>query len=402
MRDLVRAVSVTVVAVFLGGGSPASAQAPDGADRGCELCHGELEFLRQHVGTLADARRLFTTRETVDLSAHVGMSCGECHDGFGRFPHVQPATTRSCASCHPEAEEAWLGSVHAEPDREGLGTAECTACHGVHDVKTAEEWAAAAGARTGNARCLGCHGTAVLPPGDVHGDTVACAACHDPHATRDVDEASSRVAPGAQAETCGACHEEPATRFVDDVHGTALASFDSMGAAELALDVAEPPPSCTSCHGGHGVSGPEQAGFAAEMVDRCATCHGDYAERYFGTYHGKATALGSEIAATCDACHGAHGVLPASDPGSTVAEENLVATCGACHEHARPAFVEYDSHPDPLDRERNEPLYYSFVFMNTLLVGVLGVFGLHTALWWVRLVLDRRRGVEHGPGESHE
>jgi hypothetical protein len=33
-----------------------------------------------------------------------------------------------------------------------------------------------------------------------------------------------------------------------------------------------------------------------------------------------------------------------------------------------------------------------------LLVFVLLVFGTHTMLWWVRLWLDKRRGIIHGPG----
>jgi hypothetical protein len=35
------------------------------------------------------------------------------------------------------------------------------------------------------------------------------------------------------------------------------------------------------------------------------------------------------------------------------------------------------------------------------------VFGMHTLLWWVRLIIDKRRGIVHGPGAhgghgSHE
>ena len=32
-------------------------------------------------------------------------------------------------------------------------------------------------------------------------------------------------------------------------------------------------------------------------------------------------------------------------------------------------FALYDSHPDPWDRERNPPLFYSFIFMNAMLFG---------------------------------
>lgn len=150
------------------------------------------------------------------------------------------------------------------------------------------------------------------------------------------------------------------------------------------------------------MAAPMHAGFSQEMVGACAACHSDDADTYFGTYHGKATALGSRIVATCDQCHGSHGIYPASDPRSRVSGANLVETCGECHEHARAAFVRYDSHPDPMNAERNAPLHYSFLFMNAVLVGVLLVFGLHTLLWWVRIMLDRRKGIEHGIGGDHD
>jgi hypothetical protein len=31
----------------------------------------------------------------------------------------------------------------------------------------------------------------------------------------------------------------------------------------------------------------------------------------------------------------------------------------------------------------------------------MGVFTLHTVLWWVRLLLDKRKGIVHGIGEDH-
>ncbi|HZD05553.1 MAG TPA: hypothetical protein VE173_11555, partial [Longimicrobiales bacterium] len=117
--------------------------------------------------------------------------------------------------------------------------------------------------------------------------------------------------------------------------------------------------------------------------------------------HGKATAVGSEIVATCDRCHGSHRIFPAADPRSRVAEANLQESCGRCHGPVTADFVAYDSHPNPMNRQRDPPLFYSFVFMNALLFGVLAVFGLHTALWWVRLILDRRSDVNHGIGVDH-
>jgi hypothetical protein len=143
---------------------------------------------------------------------------------------------------------------------------------------------------------------------------------------------------------------------------------------------------------------PSHEAFEQDMVAACGACHEPHADTYFGTYHGKATALGSEIVATCNACHGAHTILPADEPASHVSDARVVETCAACHPGADARFALYDSHPDPWNRERNPPLFYSFIFMNVLLFGVVGVFTLHTALWWLRLWLDRRRGAAHGAG----
>jgi hypothetical protein len=145
----------------------------------------------------------------------------------------------------------------------------------------------------------------------------------------------------------------------------------------------------------------DDPGFVAESVSACQECHQRETQTFLNSYHGKATALGSRVAAACFHCHGAHGVFPDGDPRSTVHEANLVATCQECHTYARPAFVRYDSHPNPFDRARNPFIFWSFVFMNTLFVGVLTVFGLHTVLWWVRLYLDKRRGILHGPHHHH-
>jgi hypothetical protein len=228
---------------------------------------------------------------------------------------------------------------------------------------------------------------------------VGCWTCHGSHALRDVDDPDALVSPTAQPATCGVCHEEPARTYPTDVHGSALAEQRPGGLSTLAILGSDAPPVCTSCHGGHDVLAVEAPEAVTLSVDRCGGCHTDHADRFFGTYHGKATALGSEIVATCDDCHSAHEVFAASEPGSWVHPERVVETCSQCHEHARPAFASYDSHPDPLDRSRNPPLFFSFVFMNTLLFSVLVVFGLHTLLWWVRILIERRR--EAAEGGSH-
>jgi hypothetical protein len=367
-----RAVFAAVAVVLSLGATPLASQ--DGID--CQRCHGELELLRQYVESLQEARSLRVSSSMLQGSAHGQLECTECHSGFSRFPHGDQAITASCGSCHEAVAGAWETGLHGGSD--GTEGVPCAACHGIHDVVPVDSLDAGPALAAMSETCVGCHETQRLPVEAHHQDHAGCYDCHDPHGTGSADDPESRIAPLNQPRTCGA---------------RMLRQGEWEGG--------EPPPTCTACHGAHPVAGADDRGFAAIAIEKCAGCHEKAAETYRRSYHGKATELGSEAAATCAECHGAHDMLPGSDPASRVSDANLVATCGECHEHARPAFVEYDTHPEPMNRERNPAIFYSFWFMNTLLIGTLTVFGLHTLLWWVRISIDRRKeaGHEGGGGE---
>jgi hypothetical protein len=376
------------------------------AQLACQQCHGELELLRQHVPTLRDAQRMLVLQAELAASAHGDMTCTSCHRGFARFPHPAGATTASCESCHQAATADWRTGVHAgtagEHIIEGGEPVTCTQCHGVHNVADMAALAAGPALVAMNERCTTCHEIQRLPAGDPHrAETgeVGCHSCHGPHTTRPPREPESWMAAHNQAQVCGACHQAVVERWSTDVHGQAL----------LALDPADydgrygpaGPPTCSTCHGAHPTAMAGERGFSVAAVERCIACHEHAGQTFFGSYHGKATALGSHVVATCVDCHSAHQIFPAADPRSTVAPANLVETCQGCHPYARPAFVLYDSHPDPFNRERNPYIFYSFWFMNSLLIGTLTVFGLHTLAWWIKIMVDRRRGIIHGPGHGH-
>ena len=362
----------------------------------CDRCHGELELLRQRVRSLEDAERLLAPSDVLHASAHGALACAECHTGVTRYPHDAGAETRASASCHAPADSAWGRGAHANvQDRDPV---RCTSCHGIHDVATVATWESASGIPMANAACLACHEAHSMPAGGPHTNTVLCASCHGAHDVRPPVDISSTLHPLRQVETCGGCHERIAEIWQRDVHADTLRALGAPGHV-----AAETLPGCTACHDGHGMIHPDSAAFPANSVDRCAACHERRANSYFGSYHGKATVLGSSVVATCADCHGAHGIRPSTEAASLVHADNLVDTCGNCHEHARPAFVKYDSHPEPLNRARNPWIFYSFVFMNSVLIMTLIVFGLHTLLWWIRIELDRRRGVGpgHGGGSGH-
>jgi hypothetical protein len=361
---------------------------------GCEACHGELELLRQQTGSLTRAQAVFVPDHIVAMSAHGEMSCAECHTGYATYPHPEGRTsTETCASCHAPADSLWAKSLHAAADT----VVTCAKCHGGHDIRTADELRTAGGVHLANAPCQSCHETSRIEPHRPHADTVMCASCHAPHDTRAVDDPESWLGPARQMQTCGTCHDSIAGRWRTDIHGDAELRRAHLAGREALAEVVV----CTSCHTGHEMASPDDPTFMLLSVERCSSCHENAARTFYNSYHGRATALGSRVSATCADCHGAHTILPDSFPASHVAQANLVETCAACHPNSRPAFVRYDSHPDPFNMARNPWIFLSFVGMNALLVFVLLVFGTHTLLWWLRLWLDKRRGIIHGIGVHH-
>ena len=96
------------------------------------------------------------------------------------------------------------------------------------------------------------------------------------------------------------------------------------------------------------------------------------------------TELGFTRVAACADCHGAHDILPASNPASTIAKGRLVETCGSCHQGANEKFVQYDPHPNPRSHARSPLLWWINQFNTELIAGCFGFFGLQSLLWYRR------------------
>ena len=87
-----------------------------------------------------------------------------------------------------------------------------------------------------------------------------------------------------------------------------------------------------------------------QLSERCGKCHaGAVLDTYRQSFHWAALELGGRSTAGCADCHPAHGVLPASDPRSSVAPANLPVTCGrqGCHPGADAAFTAGKVHSSP-------------------------------------------------------
>lgn len=147
-----------------------------------------------------------------------------------------------------------------------------------------------------------------------------------------------------EGDQCALCHLE-----LDDVAMDVTTFFQTDVHARAGL-------SCVDCHGGNSEAEDEDeamdeaAGFVGapgplEAPAFCARCHSDagYMRRhepglsvdqltlYRTSVHGIRNAAGDQRVATCVSCHGAHQIMRAIEPKSTVHPLRVAETCGRCH-----------------------------------------------------------------------
>jgi len=440
------------------GGSAAAEPKPTAED--CLGCHGDKELKRSEP---RPGRResLFVDRAVLTASPHAKLDCVGCHTS-ATAPHDSPLPLVRCAAaCHDKARVGLDEGVHGSRGAQARGVT-CTACHGTHDVRPAAavtiETCAAChrvqvrvyrGSVHGRSRqrgdteaatCQSCHGAAhaVLAKSNprspiyhlnlprtcaqchadpalakrhnipianvyelymdsIHGRAVSrsgllvaanCSDCHGSHEIQPRLDPTSRVFRSTIPKTCGTCHAGVLAAFAQSVHGKAATKGNAAAAV------------CTDCHSAHQIRRVEGAPWQLEVIRECGSCHVESLKTYRDTFHGKVTALGLTRVAKCADCHGAHTILPASDPASSVSPTRIVATCRQCHPAASVKFAEFHPHADPESKERFPKLYYAYFFMTALLIGTFGFFGLHTLLWLPRSLIERLRRGGRSDGEE--
>ncbi len=387
----------------------------------CEKCHGNREFIENRRGTGRDTS-MYVPAARLAETAHGKLKCADCHRGYqDGYPHMASQKVVQCQTCHQQEGADYAESIHA-PNAVKTGDAPtCTGCHGYHDVYKSTDRRSPTYPLNVAETCGKCHAdpriigtyfstadqatarTAVAQYyKTVHGHALTaagltvsatCNDCHRAHKILPADSAESSVNRANIPATCGRCHEGVVETYNQSAHGVALAN-----GTRNASD--HPAPVCIDCHSAHGIVRANEPQWHLSVVQECGTCHETLYQTYLETYHGKVTRLGSTLAATCADCHTAHDMRKASDPQSSVNEANVVGTCQKCHPTANASFVQYAPHADPHDRAKNPQLYWTWLFMTILLVGVMGFFGLHTFLWLSRLAIDKLRGHHHEAGDS--
>ena len=204
-----------------------------------------------------------------------------------------------------------------------------------------------AGATVDSSGCADCHPTS--KNGGAFSDELAKSAhadvgCLDCHVGRDVvdlekDPVHQMAQPGVKAGDggCRQCHVAESEQYT--WHG------------RYGVGTTEDLPTCTSCHGDHGIlpsEEPQSKTHPSSLPGTCGKCHEDLnlttkyemlfdkaVEVYQSSVHGEATQGGVYLAATCNDCHStggtAHRILSPVDPSSSINHFNIPKTCGRCH-----------------------------------------------------------------------
>lgn len=259
-----------------------AAGVPVTASTSCVSCHSALD--ERH----AEPVRLWQR----DLHREAGIGCDGCHGGDPKSLDSAMAPSsgfmtaksgevqlRLCGGCHSSADrmpdptvatdqmQLYLSGPHGTTRTGSRPT--CVTCHGSHGIYRVTDPSSPVFPTRVVALCLRCHGNGVtgdetgprLYVEDVHGRAYAnatnprapaCSDCHGSH------RAAVPASAGIQM-VCGNCHTMEYAYFQAGPHGDSV------------LRTGEP--SCTRCHGYHGIEATGIDEIVGRITDNCQGCH---------------------------------------------------------------------------------------------------------------------------------
>ena len=300
-------------------------------DEACLACHGQ-ERMKSEKGESISIRP-----EKHAASAHGILGCTDCHTSIKDFPHPTKIQKVQCATCHADEAAAVPKSIHS-----ALGEAACSSCHGnVHEITAA--------ANAQPSKCGECHAEVVKAfAQSIHGqaaksgdpDAPTCESCHGvAHNILGSTDGASSVAKRNQPGTCAKCHAEAgfvARHQIPIAHPVEQYLQSVHGKAVLqGKDAA----ACADCHGAHKILAardPQSSVSRWNVAGTCGKCHTEIARVFLESVHGQAIKAGVSDAPNCTDCHGEHYILGPSNPASPVnASRVSIETCGRCHGDTR-------------------------------------------------------------------
>jgi predicted CXXCH cytochrome family protein len=383
---LLSGLPAPVLAQAAAAAAAAVAPAPN---ENCLGCHNDPNV------KAVDGKSVAVLSDDFAHSAHRKLDCAECHDAALGVKHPQnslgPVKPQVCQDCHTDEFKAIAGSVHGRHASGVRAIQDCMACHGsLHQVRKGGDPLSLMSPINQIKNCGECHddmmtdyersehARALLKLG-LTASAPSCSSCHGTHDIHAKTEAASTTNHATTPETCGKCHTGIFREWQESAHGT-LWKDGKQG------------PVCSTCHEPHAIRRPDSQVVRNQVANRCGNCHKEVFATFRDSFHGQATSLENAKTPVCVDCHTPHHNLPASDPRSSINPANLAQTCGACHTNVNASFLTFDPHADPKDPKRNPYVYWIWLGMMVLLLGVFGFFGLHDVLWMQRALVGKLRG----------
>ena len=260
-------------------------------------------------------------------------------------------TNEECLACHgdstmtadvngkPESlyvnPETFKNSIHG-----GMFT--CVDCHA--DVKTSPHETTPA-----KISCAQCHAdqqaaydksyhAKAIKAGDTQAAT--CVSCHgSPHELLPASDPKSRVSHANIPATCGVCHGQKFVMAASGHSAQPFVSYEQSVHGKAVAAGSDKAAVCTDCHGAHEILSARDDKspiFKFNVPATCAKCHNNIAQEFGQSIHGQAIAHGNSQAPVCTDCHGIHSIKAHVDPESSVSAANLSrVTCARCHEGVR-------------------------------------------------------------------
>jgi len=351
-------------------------------------------------------------------SVHGKLSCSDCHTRIKDDAHAEggkKAADKSvdCGACHKEAEKEYQQGLHSKMIMKGMERAAyCNECHGKHDILPSKNPKSMTNVSNIEKTCNRCHSNvefvkqhalgAAIPKDEfkksVHGKTgeMTCTSCHGSHSVKSLIDPKSTIFRSNIPQTCGVCHPDITKQFVDSVHGVLAAR----GRADS--------PTCTTCHGIHGIKAKVDPDSPVNekriALTTCPQCHaaeriskeykltGTAVQSYYDSFHGLSYRGGDTYSANCASCHGVHDIRPSSDPKSMIHKDNLQKTCGSCHPGASENFAKGKMHPvvSVTGEDFGEKVvgWVRIVYI-LLIVAVIGGLTFFNFMDWLRKTIER-------------
>lgn len=321
-----------------------------------------------------------------DPQSHEGSThfegCAGCHDAQQEYPH-KVTQQKSCEICHSQIFGSELNQddvyfpLDGYADQRAISIEVNQSCKKCHAEKF-EEITDSSHMR------IFTEGNRLAP---------LCVDCHGSHKIVSPNEPRTNV-----VQLCSKCHLSVYTTYESSVHGAALE-----------VDSNPDVPTCTSCHGSHKVTGPDDAAFRADSILTCGGCHADQElmekydistavfQTYLDDFHGRTvdfsrrTHVSNITKATCYDCHGVHNIQKPSSELSTVYPSNLQKTCQQCHPNTSIRFPQaWLSHYAPTWGD-TPALYAVITFYRFFVPTVIGGFVIYISLDARRRIAEKLR-----------